>query len=386
MKAPVTNPSRSNWEEFILHKDAVRIDYIHVFKNYLIIYEREKGMKNIRIKTDSFEKYISFPEPVYTFTPTRNRVYDTNILRFHYTSLTTPDSVYDYNLDTDTFDLLKEYEVIGGYDKNNYQAERIFAKANDGTLIPISLVYKKGIAMDGTNPLYLYGYGSYEVSIDPNFSSNRLSLIDRGFIFAIAHIRGGGDMGRQWYEDGKFLQKKNTFTDFINCSEHLINEKYTSSDKLVIMGGSAGGLLMGAVTNIRPDLFKAVISHVPFVDVVNTMMDPTLPLTVIEYDEWGNPNEKNNFDYIKSYSPYDNVEEKDYPSMLITAGLNDPRVGYWEPAKLVAKLRKMKTDENILLLKTNMGAGHGGASGRYDHLKEIALEYGFILDLFGFSN
>jgi oligopeptidase B len=383
MKTPVKNPARPNWQEFIEHRETVRVDYIHVFKNFLVIYERENGLKNIRVKTEKDDYYIDFPEPVYSFEPSSNRVFDKNLLRFHYESLTTPESVFDYNLAEKTRELKKIYEVVGGYNHDDYQSERIFAKTGDGTMVPISLVYKKGIKKDGSNPFYLYSYGSYEISLDVHFSANRLSLLDRGFIFAIAHIRGGGDMGRQWYENGKFLKKKNTFTDFIACAEHLVKEKYTVTDKLVIMGGSAGGLLMGAVTNMRPDLFKVVVAHVPFVDVINTMMDPALPLTVIEYDEWGDPNVKEYYDYMKSYSPYDNVEAKDYPNMYITGGLNDPRVGYWEPAKWVSKLRAMKTGNNLLLLKTNMGAGHGGASGRYDHIKEVAEEYAFVLDMFG---
>ncbi|MCK4386044.1 MAG: S9 family peptidase, partial [candidate division Zixibacteria bacterium] len=277
----------------------------------------------------------------------------------------------------------KQYEVLGGYDPSGYQSERIFANASDGTMVPISLVYKKGMVKDGNNPLFLSGYGAYGISREPTFSSNRLSLLDRGFVYAIAHVRGGGEMGRYWYDEGKLLKKKNTFTDFIACAEHLIAENYTSSDKLVIYGGSAGGLLMGAVTNMRPDLFKAVIADVPFVDALNTMLDSSIPLTVIEYEEWGNPNQEEYYDYIKPYSPYDNVEAKDYPNMLITAGLNDPRVQYWEPAKWTAKLRALKTDKNILLLKTKMGEGHMGASGRYDYLKDIAFEYAFVFDLFG---
>jgi len=332
---------------------------------------------------DSQVHYVDFPEPVYTYWRSRNPDFNTNILRFNYTSLVTPRSVFDYDMDTKTRELKKQYEVLGGYDPSLYQSERIFAKASDGTMVPISLVYKKGMVKDGNNPLYLYGYGAYGISREPTFSSNRLSLLDRGFIYAIAHVRGGGEMGRYWYDEGKLLKKKNTFTDFIACAEHLIAENYSSSDKLVIYGGSAGGLLVGAVTNMRPDLFKAVIADVPFVDALNTMLDPSIPLTVIEYEEWGNPNEKEYYDYMKSYSPYDNVGTKDYPHMLITAGLNDPRVQYWEPAKWTAKLRALKTDKNILLLKTKMGEGHMGASGRYDYLKDIAFEYAFIFDLFG---
>lgn len=383
MEVSVKNPSKKYWREVLPHRKSVKIDDIEAFKNHLVLYERENGLKKIRITnlTNQDVHYVEFPEPVYTYRPGRNPDFNTNILRFNYTSLVTPRSVFDYNMDDKTRELKKQYEVLGDYDPSEYQSERIFAEASDGTRIAISLVYRKGMVKDGNNPLYLYGYGSYGASIDPNFNSNRLSLLDRGFIYAIAHIRGGGEMGRYWYDQGKLLQKKNTFTDFIACAEHLIAEKYTSKDKLVIRGGSAGGLLMGAVTNMRPDLFKVVIAKVPFVDVVNTMLDASIPLTVIEYEEWGNPNEKEYYDYIKSYSPYDNVEAKAYPNMLITAGLSDPRVQYWEPAKWTAKLRAMKTDDNILLLKTNMGTGHFGASGRYDYLKEIAFEYAFILDV-----
>ena len=326
---------------------------------------------------------IDFPEPVYTVRQGQNPEFNTNTLRFSYASLVTPVSVFDYEMDARTRDLKKQDEVLGGYDPSLYESERIFAEAADGTAIPISLVYKKGLVKDGGNPLLLYGYGSYGINSDPYFSSNRLSLLNRGFIYAIGHLRGGEEMGRAWYENGKLLHKRNTFTDFIVCAEHLIAEKYTASDKLVIQGGSAGGLLMGAVTNMRPELFGIVIAKVPFVDVVNTMLDASIPLTVIEYDEWGNPNEKQFYDYIKSYSPYDNIEAKEYPHILVTAGLNDPRVHYWEPAKWTAKLRALKTGDKQLLLKTEMGAGHGGPSGRYDYLREIAFEYAFIFNLLG---
>jgi len=341
MEVSVTDPSKKNWREVIPHSDSVKIDGMDVFRNHLVIYGREKGLKKIRIANlmDSQVHYVDFPEPVYTYWRSRNPDFNTNILRFNYTSLVTPRSVFDYDMDTKTRELKKQYEVLGGYDLSLYQSERIFARAWDGTMAPISLVYRKGMVKDGNNPLLLHGYGSYGISREPTFSSNRLSLLDRGFVYAMAHVRGGGEMGRYWYEDGKLLKKKNTFTDFIACAEHLIAEKYTSSDKLVIYGGSAGGLLVGAVTNMRPDLFKAVIADVPFVDALNTMLDSSIPLTVIEYEEWGNPNEREYYDYIKSYSPYDNVEVKDYPHMLITAGLNDPRVQYWEPAKWAAKLR-----------------------------------------------
>ena len=385
METSVENPSRENWVEIIPHRDSVKIDRIEPFKNHLVIYERENGLKKIRIAdlSTGVVHNVEFLEPVYTLWKAENPDFNTNILRFTYTSLLTPESVFDYNMDNRTRELKKQSEVLGGYDPSLYQSERIFARAKDGTAVPISLVFKKGITKDGNNPLLLDGYGSYGISSEPYFSSNRLSLLNRGFIYAIAHVRGGGEMGRYWYEDGKLLKKRNTFTDFIACAEYLIAEKYTSSDKLVATGGSAGGLLMGAITNMRPDLFKIVIAEVPFVDVVNTMMDPTIPLTVTEYEEWGNPHNKEYYDYIRSYSPYDNVETRDYPNLLISAGLNDPRVAYWEPAKWTAKLRALKTDTNLLLLKTNMGAGHGGASGRYDYLKEIAFEYAFIFKVLG---
>jgi oligopeptidase B len=385
MEAPVGDPSKKNWKEVIPHSDSVKIDGIDVFKNHLAVYERERGLKRIRIwnLTNNEVHYVDFPEPVYTFWQTRNPDFDTNLLRFNYTSLVTPRSVFDYNMDTKNRQLKKQEEVLGGYDPSLYQSERIFAKAEDGTMIPISLVYKKGMVKDGNNPLLLYGYGAYGISSEPTFSSIHLSLLDRGFIYAIAHVRGGGEMGRYWYDQGKLLHKKNTFTDFIACAQYLIAEKYTSPDKLVISGGSAGGLLMGAVTNMRPDLFKVVVAQVPFVDVLNTMLDPSLPLTVTEYEEWGNPNHKEYYDYIKSYSPYDNVVAKNYPYMLITAGLNDPRVSYWEPAKWTAKLRAKKTDQNSLLLKTKMESGHFGATGRYDYLKDMAFEYAFIFDVLG---
>jgi oligopeptidase B len=298
-------------------------------------------------------------------------------------SLITPRTVFDYHMDARTRTLKKQDEVLGGYDPALYRSERLHAQAADGKDIPISLVYRQGMKRDGRCPLLLYGYGSYGASMDPYFSSNRLSLLDRGFVFAIAHIRGGGDLGRPWYDDGKLLNKKNTFTDFIACAEHLIAEQYTSPDRLAIMGASAGGLLMGAVNNLRPDLFNVVVAKVPFVDLMNTMLDETIPLTVIEYEEWGNPHEKEYYDYMKSYSPYDNVAARDYPNILITAGLNDPRVQYWEPAKWTARLRALKTDDHRLLLKTNMGAGHGGRSGRYDKLREIAFEYAFMVDVLG---
>ncbi|MEK7756286.1 MAG: S9 family peptidase, partial [Planctomycetota bacterium] len=385
MKAPTAKPSKDNWTEIIAHRPTVKIDDVDAFQDYLVVYEREAGLRKMRVQSlvDGKEFYPPFPEPVYTFSPMDNEEFATSVIRFNYTSLITPPSVFDYDMKTQTRELKKQDEVLGGYDPSQYQSERLSATAADGTVIPISLVYKKGMVRNGTSPMLLYGYGSYGASMDPRFSSNRLSLLDRRFIYAIAHIRGGGEMGRQWYEDGKLLNKKHTFTDFIACAEHLIAQRYSSPGRLAIQGGSAGGLLMGAVTNMRPDLFEIVVAQVPFVDVMNTMLDASIPLTVIEYEEWGNPNDPTYYDYMLSYSPYDNVEPKAYPNILITAGLNDPRVAYWEPAKWTARLRATKTDDNRLLMRTNMGAGHVGASGRYDYLKEIAFDYAFILDSLG---
>ncbi len=385
MEAPVSSPSKQNWKEVIPHRTAVKLDGAGAFRDHLVLYERENGLRQIRVRNlKSGEIHaVSFPEPVYTVMPAGNPEFNTTTLRFDYNSLVTPRSIFDYDMNTRKRDLKKQYEVLGGYAPALYQSERIFATASDGAKVPISMVYKKGMTRNGKSPLLLYGYGSYGISSDPRFSSDRLSLLDRGFIYAIAHIRGGGEMGRPWYEDGKLLKKENTFTDFIACAEHLIGQKYTSSDRLVIFGGSAGGLLMGAVTNMRPDLFKVVIAKVPFVDVINTMLDESIPLTVTEFEEWGNPKNKQYYDYMKSYSPYDNVQAKAYPHMLVTTGLNDPRVAFWEPAKWVAKLRKRKTGRNVLLLKTNMGAGHGGPSGRYERFKETAFDYAFVLDRLG---
>lgn len=382
MKTPVKHTAKKYWQEVIPARKTVKLEQIELFKDYLVVFERDNGLEKIRVTDLSGNKthFVPFEEPLYAIHPTGNPEFNTRVLRFAYSSLITPESIYDYDMATGERQLMKRQEVLGGYDPANYRMERIWATAPDGVKVPMSIVYKKGLKKNGENPTYLYGYGSYGVTIEPRFSSNRFSLIDRGFVYAIAHIRGGGMLGRPWYEDGKLLKKKNTFTDFIACAEHLIKQKYTRPEKIAIAGGSAGGLLMGAVVNMRPDLFKAMIAHVPFVDVLNTMLDPTIPLTVIEYDEWGNPNIKEYYDYIKSYSPYDNVTAQNYPHMLITAGLNDPRVQYWEPAKWTAKLRATKTDQNLLILKTNMGAGHMGQSGRYDYLKEIAFDYAFILD------
>jgi oligopeptidase B len=381
MRTPVANPSIENWHEVIPARADVTIEGIDSFEDHLAIYERERGIEKICLRDGSgaFSHYIDFPEPVYTVSAAGNAEYKTNLLRFNYTSLVTPASVFDYNVRTRERELKKQYEVRGGYDASQYQSERIFAKAHDGVEVPISLVYKMGVERHGASPLLLYGYGAYGHSIDPRFSSDRLSLLDRGFIFAIAHIRGGAEMGEEWHDQGKLLQKKNTFSDFIACAEHVISAGYTSSDRLAIMGGSAGGLLMGAVLNLRPELFHAAIAKVPFVDTLNTMFDATLPLTIAEYEEWGNPENKEYYEYIRAYSPYDNVAPRKYPTMLVTAGLNDPRVSYWEPAKWVAKVRALKKDSNLLLLKTDLGSGHFGPSGRYEGIKETAFDYAFLL-------
>ena len=383
MRTKVTQTDKSNWEEVIPHRDDVLLEDIDLFKDFIVLGERKNGLTHIRIKSwdGKVDKYIPFDDPAYVAYTTVNRDYDTPLLRYAYTSLTTPASQYDYNMVTGKRTLLKQQEVVGGYTPSEYKSERVFAIAKDGTKVPISLVYKKGLKKPEAQPLLLYGYGSYGYSIDPGFSSVRLSLLDRGFVYAIAHIRGGEELGRHWYDNGKMLQKMNTFTDFISCAEKLIELNYTSPEHLYAMGGSAGGLLMGAIVNLKPELWNGIISAVPFVDVVTTMLDETIPLTTGEYDEWGNPNEEEYYTYIKSYSPYDNLDTKDYPHMLVTTGLHDSQVQYWEPAKYVAKLRDMKTDQNKLLLHTNMDAGHGGASGRFESLKETAMEYAFILDL-----
>ncbi len=380
MKTGLQKTGRKHWTDVLPERSDTQVVSLSPFKNFMIISERHKGVPRLVVTEDfSSQKIIEQPEPVYDTNLVSNYIYDTDTIRFRYTSLVTPRSTIDYKIKSAERILVKETPVKG-YDRSEYVSERLMAVAADGTEIPISLVYKRE-HKDGPMPLLLAGYGSYGASYDPYFSSARISLLDRGVAFGIAHIRGGGEMGRNWYLDGKYLKKKNTFTDFIEVSEFLIEKNYTTSDQLAISGRSAGGLLMGAVTNLRPDLFKVVIAGVPFVDVINTMLDATIPLTVTEWEEWGNPNEKAFYEYMKSYAPYENVEVKSYPNMLVTAGLNDPRVAYWEPAKWVAKMRDMKTDNNVLLLKTNMGAGHGGASGRYDYLKELAFEYAFILTL-----
>lgn len=385
MQTLVTAPAKENWQLVIPHRENVLLEGVSAFAKHLVIYERETGLPTLRVRTlgSGKEHYIQFPDPTYSVNEGSNPEFDTETLRFNYTSLVTPRSVFDYNLETQARELKKETPVLGGYDRTQYASDRLMATATDGTQVPISIVYKKGVTQNAANPLLLTGYGSYGFSYPAAFSSARLSLLERGVVMAIAHIRGGSEMGRQWYEDGKFLNKKNTFTDFIACSEHLIATGWTSKEHLAILGGSAGGLLMGAVINLRPDLFKAVVAHVPFVDVVTTILDDHLPLSVMEREEWGDPNDKAFYDYMKSYSPYDHVAAQAYPNLLITAGLNDSRVAYWEPAKWTAKLRSLKTDHNCLLLKTNMGAGHGGASGRYDSLKETAFEYAFLFDQWG---
>lgn len=389
MVTPENATTQENWTDLIPHRDDVLLEGVDIFKNYLVVSERDnnKGLTNIRIKPwNGQEYYLPFESETYTASTTTNVDFDTDKLRYGYQSMKTPASIIEFDMNTKEQTVLKEQEVLGGkFNKDNYAEERVWATAADGTKIPVSVIYRKGIKKDGKNPLLQYAYGSYGATMNPWFSSARLSLLDRGFIYAIAHIRGGEDLGRQWYEDGKLLKKKNTFTDFVDVSKHLIAEGYTSSEHLYAMGGSAGGLLMGAVMNLAPELYNGVVAQVPFVDVVTTMLDDSIPLTTGEYDEWGNPNEEEYYHYMKSYSPYDNVEAKAYPNTLVTTGLHDSQVQYWEPAKWVAKLRELKTDDNILLLKTNMDAGHGGASGRFERLKEVAMEYAFLLDLEGIS-
>lgn len=386
VKAPVSAPQLANWEDFIPHRKEVLVEDFDLFQDFFVSQERSNGLTQIRIQPwDGSEGHaIPFEEETYTSWIGNNPEFDTDILRFGYNSLISPASTFDYHMVTRSKTLLKQQEVVGDFEMKNYQSERVWAQAPDGVMVPISLVYRKDLfKTDGSNPLLLYAYGSYGFSTDAYFSSTRLSLLDRGFVFAIAHIRGGEDLGRHWYEDGKLLQKRNTFTDFIACAEHLIAEQYTSSQHLYAMGGSAGGLLMGAVMNMRPDLFHGIVAAVPFVDVVTTMLDESIPLTTGEFKEWGNPKDKEYYDYMLSYSPYDNIEAKAYPNLLVTSGLHDSQVQYWEPTKWVAKLREMKTDSNLLLLHTNMEAGHGGASGRFNALKELALEYTFLFLLEG---
>ncbi len=384
MKTPELATSKENWTPIIEHRNEVLLEDIDIFANYLVVTERSNGLTKIKIMpwSGNGTYYLPFESETYTAYTSTNVDFDTEILRYGYQSMNTPSSVIDFNMKTKTKEIKKEQEVLGGtFDKNNYTEARVWATATDGTKIPISMVYKKGLKKDGSHPLLQYAYGSYGYSMDATFSSTRLSLLDRGFVFAIAHIRGGEDLGRQWYEDGKLLKKKNTFTDFIDCSKFLIQEKYTSAAHLYAEGGSAGGLLMGAVINSAPQLYHGIIAQVPFVDVVTTMLDDSIPLTTGEYDEWGNPNQLKYYKYMKSYSPYDNIKAQDYPNMYVSTGLHDSQVQYWEPAKWIAKLRAMKTDSNVLYLDTNMDAGHGGASGRFEALKELAKEFSFLLDL-----
>ncbi len=386
VEAPVSAPGSGNWKDVIPHREDVFIDDVDYFKDHMAVGEMKAGLMQIRIIkwADRSEHNIDFGEAAYYAGIGYNPEFNTNIIRYNYQSMTTPNSTFDYNMDTREKELKKEQEVLGGFNKNDYATERVMVKARDGKEVPVSIVYRKDtFKKDGTMPGWIYGYGSYGASMYPTFSSSRISLLDRGFVYAIAHIRGGQEMGGQWYEDGKMMNKKNTFYDFIDCSEWLIQNKYVAKDKLFASGGSAGGLLMGAITNMRPDLYRGVIAAVPFVDVITTMMDESIPLTTFEWKEWGNPNIKEEYEYMLSYSPYDNVEKKAYPNLLVTTGLHDSQVQYWEPAKWVAKLRTMKTDNNKLYLYTNMDAGHGGASGRFQRLREVAMEYTFVFDILG---
>jgi oligopeptidase B len=384
MECALDNTSKDNWKEVVAHREDVLLEGMDIFQNYMVLSERKNGINQIRVMSwNGEEHYIDFKEDAYMAYTSTNLDFKTDNIRLGFTSLTTPNTVFEYDMNTKAFTTLKETEVLGDFDKNNYTSERIYVTARDGAQVPVSLVYHKDTPIDGSAPCLLYGYGSYGASMDPYFSSSRLSLLDRGFVYAIGHIRGGQEMGRGWYEDGKLLNKKNTFNDFVDCGRHLVDNSYAAPDNLFAMGGSAGGLLMGAIVNQAPELWKGIISAVPFVDVVTTMLDESIPLTTGEYDEWGNPNDETYYNYIKSYSPYDNIEAKDYPSMLITTGYHDSQVQYFEPAKYVAKLRELKTDDNPLLFHINMDAGHGGQSGRFRRFKETAMEYAFFLDLAG---
>lgn len=388
VRAPLNDPSEKNWTDFIPHNPAIKIEGIEFFKNYAVISELENGLEYLKVfdnKTKRAPVRIATPESVYTMNMAMNPEYETDIIRYGYSSMITPSSVYEYNFETGKSLLIKQQEIPSGYDKTQYETARVWATARDGVKIPISLVMKKGTKLDGKAPMLLYAYGSYGFSMTPNFSSQRLSLVDRGMIYAIAHIRGGSELGEKWRQDGRMFKKLNTFYDFIDSAKWLQKNKYTSPDRLVIQGGSAGGLLMGAVVNMSPDTFKASIVQVPFVDVMNTMLDESLPLTTEEWIEWGNPNEKEAWDYMIKYSPYDNVKAQNYPNLLIEVSLNDSQVPYWEGAKFAAKVREMKTDKNIVMLKTNMGAGHGGSSGRFDRLKEIAFDYAYALTQVGIT-
>jgi oligopeptidase B len=386
--APDTMPGREHWQTFVAYTPGTLIEDIEPFKDFVVVVEKREALNHLRIYEFGESKWseIHFPEPVYATSPGANLEYETETFRYNYQSMTTPPSVFDYFVGLRRSTLLKRQDVPGGYDPNNYTSERLWATARDGTRVPISIVYRKGFPRDGSGALFLYAYGSYGIGMPATFASSRLALLDRGMAYAIAHIRGGDEMGEQWREDGMLMKKKNTFNDFVDCAEFLIKDKWTTSQRLVIEGGSAGGLLMGAVVNMRPDLFRAVHSAVPFVDVMNTMMDASLPLTVGEYLEWGNPNEKAAYDYMKTYSPYDNLEKRAYPAMLVTSSFNDSQVMYWEPSKYVARLRTLKADKNPLLLKMKMDpAGHGGASGRYDRLKDTSFEYAWLLTQVGIT-
>ena len=386
VRTPVTATTYENWEDVLPHRDETLLEGVDIFKDYLVVSERTEGLNQIRVKRwdDAADYYIQFPDPAYSAYVGANPDFDTQRLRYGYNSMTTPSSVFQMDMISQDKELLKQQEVLGGtFDSANYESERVMVEARDGTKVPVSIVSRKGVKKDGKNPLLLYAYGSYGYSMDAGFSSTRLSLLDRGFVYAIAHIRGGQEMGRDWYEDGKMFNKKNTFSDFVDCGQAMVDLGYTSPEHLYAMGGSAGGLLMGAVINMAPALFNGVIAAVPFVDVINTMLDESIPLTTGEFDEWGNPKNKDSFDYMMSYSPYDNVAAQDYPHMLITTGYWDSQVQYWEPAKWIAKLRDTKTDDNLLIMDCNMETGHGGASGRFKRLRETAMEYAFFMMLEG---
>lgn len=383
VEAPVDSPGKENWREILSHREDTLLESIQVFNNFLVVQERQGGLRKLRLSNPdgiSQVRYIPLPDPVYTLRLDENPEYDTQEVRFFYSSLVTPESTVDVDVQTNAWQVRKQQEIPSGYDPGEYISERLFARAPDGKLVPLSIVYRQGLKKDGNNPLLLYGYGSYGYSVEPGFDSRRLSLLDRGYVFAIAHIRGGNELGRSWYEDGRLMHKKNSFSDFIACAEYLVAESYTNPDRMGIMGGSAGGLLVSAVANLRPDLFKAVVALVPFTNLITAMLMPDLPLTVIEYEQWGNPNDAQAFDYMLSYSPYENVTARSYPHILVRAGINDLQVPYWDPAKWVARLRALKTDKNRLLLLTNMSAGHGGSSGRYEHLREDAENYAFLID------
>ena len=383
--APVADPRRENWREVVPHRADVMLEGLEVFRDHYVRLEREQGLPRMRVTDLRRETThdIAFPEPAYSAFPGANAEFDSRVFRYTYESLVTPHSVFDYDMETRQATLLKEQPVLGGYDRSQYHSERLLAEAPDGVKVPVSIVYRKGLKSDGSHPLLLYGYGAYGFPLPVGFSSNRLSLLDRGFVFAMAHVRGGGDLGKQWHDEGRMTKKRNTFTDFIAVAEHLLGQGYSAPGRLVIEGGSAGGLLVGAVANMRPELFKVVVSKVPFVDVINTMLDASLPLTAGEWEEWGDPRVKDQYEYMKTYCPYTNVEPKAYPIMLVKTSFNDSQVMYWEPAKYVARLRALKTDDNLLALKTNLEAGHGGASGRYDYLREVAFDYAFILTQLG---